>query len=163
METWKFEGISHRFAKLINRALLVLVRVCPYMIYHEEGEKERRKKGGSYEIESDGGALFLSPEILKRMTEANVLPQCLRTRSRDSSPESRRGGLAGIQACLLLSLTVLFKAHRGTWSLTRILMQERYLSGTFTNKATDSLVKDVSAANISTGAGNLLGFFFSPF
>lgn len=84
LETWKFEGISHRFAKLINCALLVLVRVCPY---HEEGKKERRKKGGSYETESDGGALFLSPEILKQMTEANVLPQCLRNRCRDSSPE----------------------------------------------------------------------------
>lgn len=39
---------------------------------------------------------------------------------------------------------------------------EVILSGTLVNKASDSLVKDVSATNISTGFGNLLGFFFSP-
>lgn len=66
----------------------------------------------------------------------------------------------GIQARLLFSLTLLFKAGRRTWSLTGILMRERYLSGTLANKASDSLVKDVGATNISTGAGNLLGFFF---
>lgn len=38
-------------------------------------------------------------------------------------------------------------------------MRERYLSGTLANKASDTLVKDVGATNISTGAGNLLGFF----
>lgn len=39
---------------------------------------------------------------------------------------------------------------------------EVILSGTLVNKASDSLVKDVSATNISTGFGNLLGFFFPP-
>lgn len=96
------------------------------------------------------------------MTEVNVLSRCLRNRCRDSSPERWEGMPTGIQACLLFSLTLLFKARRRTWSLTGILMRERYLSGTLANKASDSLVKDVGATNISTGAGNLLGFF-SPF
>lgn len=42
LETWKFERISHRFAKLINCALLALVGVCPYLNFREEGEKEKR-------------------------------------------------------------------------------------------------------------------------